>query len=228
MDSESYVAENLAMGGGGGQKMRSLNSFLNSTTETSITPDELTETHSRRPPPAPPARLSHLHPLSMVPPDEEADMEEAELQCSATAFFDAESDLTSIFTSPLTRRKEREEEIKKYEDQIRSLELDAVTLMDEMDVLNAFKIQTQIIEVEIRQDNERLKDETKSLRGEIRELKDNVSLNFLFLNAICVKCVLWFNTCMYAPSSPICDDVDVRNTDTTAGTDKKYATKRSC
>jgi len=55
-------------------------------------------------------------------------------------FFDPESDLMSIFTSPMSRHKEQEEGISKYEDQIRSLELDAVTLMEEMDVLNAFKI----------------------------------------------------------------------------------------
>ena len=38
----------------------------------------------------------------------------------------------SIFTSPMSRHKEQEEGISKYEDQILSLELDAVTLMEDM------------------------------------------------------------------------------------------------
>jgi chromosome segregation ATPase len=101
-----------------------------------------------------------------------------ELQCSATAFFDAGSDLENIFTSPEARRKQRQEENKKYEAQIRSLELDAVTLMDELDALNTFKLEAGKIDAALREERERLKDEAKNLRVEVREMKENVSIYF--------------------------------------------------
>jgi hypothetical protein len=100
------------------------------------------------------------------------------MQCSATAFFDASSDLENIFTSPASRQRQREEETKRYEDQIRSLEMDAVTLMDEMDALSAFKaeaLEARETAGDLRQENDRLKDEAKDLRVEVRELKENVS-----------------------------------------------------
>ena len=148
-----------------GTQVRSLNSFLN-----------------RAQPPPPPARHGRQpDQVGYGQPLDENELEsvdtESELKCSSVAFFDAESDLATIF-SPGSRR--REEDSKKYEEQIQSLELDIVTLMDEINSLNEFKTDAESSRVAVLEENEQLKREAKQLRLEAREMKENVSLSGVF------------------------------------------------
>ena len=101
--------------------------------------------------------------------------DEGELESSSVAFFDVDSrDLASIFTTTLI--KDDSVGLKEhYESQIRSLEIDMVTLMDEVDSLNAFKADAQKLEQSLTDENSKLKEEAKSMKMEIKELKDNVS-----------------------------------------------------
>lgn len=96
---------------------------------------------------------------------------ESELKCSSAVFFDADSDLATIF-SPGSKR--REAESNKYEEQIHSLEFDIVTLMDEVTALNGYKSDAEKAHTLLQEDNEKLKHDAKDLRTEIRDLKENV------------------------------------------------------
>lgn len=146
-----YYSEELAPAEG---QVRSLHSFLNRSAQ------------------------SEPRPLSLDGGNEATEEEElpladaeSELKCSSVAFFDADSDLASIF-SPGSKR--REEDTKRYEDQIRSLELDIVTLMDELTAVNAAKCEADLAHKTVVDEKEQLTSESKQLRQEVREQKDTV------------------------------------------------------
>lgn len=155
MDTDIHVSESRLSEG----QPRSLHSFLNRGDEV-----------------APPAAHDRGELQSMEG--------ESELQCSSVAFYDADSDLTSIF-SPAPMRTDGDRE--RYQEQIRSLEVDNVTLLDELNAMTGAKADAEKNETGLRAENEQLKSEVKLLRGEARELTDNVS-------PLCWRCFGSLNT----------------------------------
>lgn len=170
-------------------QVRSLHSFLNNpnlslVSSTAPTSDPSPVSRPNRPPP-PPGGRSVEAPLNQVSaaseqPEEELSGE-AELQCAVTSFYDAESDLASIFSpmrhtqhSPVLAQA-RDGDIQQYKDQISSLELDVVTLMEEMDALNMLKKEADSKEGVLQEEMNCLAVEIDKLKSENKELKDNVS-----------------------------------------------------
>lgn len=163
----------------GTQQVRSLQSFLSGDTAVNVPPQP--------PPPTQPNSQKFRSEYEVGPSENRNYPDHSEegmgellvsdseglLHCTATAFFDAESDLASIFNSPV--RNVDNEDTKKYETQIRNLEMDIVTLMDEMDSLNSYKVESQKEQASLQLENDNLKDEIKQLKTQSRERKDEVS-----------------------------------------------------
>ena len=102
---------------------------------------------------------------------------ESELQGSSVAYFDNESDVATIFTPP----GDKNHLIKKYTAQIQNLEMDNVTLMEELDTVNRKLQVAESLQSTVQAELASAKEEAKNLRIEARELKENVS-TFILLS----------------------------------------------
>ncbi len=97
---------------------------------------------------------------------------ESELQGCSVAYFDNESDVASIFTPPA----DQSQLIKKYTSQIQNLEMDNVTLMEELDAVTRKLQAAESLQSEVQSELVSAREEAKNLRIEARELKENVRI----------------------------------------------------